>query len=182
MLESVQQTFEVVDGQLSIFDQTVLTADSGFHSEESLKKLLDNNIDAYVPDRKFRLRDPRYADLQEHKSKTVDRKRTSKARKYFTAEQFHFDSTGKLICPAGTPMKSACPNWKNSKGYTGRTFRGFEAVCGRCPVRQKCLRNPATKVRQVTKIDKGRRNNTLSATQRMIQRFDSERGRYFYSR
>jgi IS5 family transposase len=34
----------------------------------------------------------------------------------------------------------------------------------------------------VTKIDKGTRNNTISATQRMIERFDSERGRYFYSR
>jgi transposase len=182
VLESVQQTFEAVDGQLSIFDETVLTADSGFHTEESVEKLLENKIDAYVPDRKFRLRDPRYADLQEHKSKTVDRKRTSKARKYFTAEQFHFDSTGTLICPAGKPMKSSCPNWKSSNGYTGKTFRGFETECRACPVREKCLRNLATKVRQVTKIDKGTRNNTVSATQRMIERFDTDRGRYFYSR
>ena len=161
----MRETFEAVDGQLSIFDETVLTADSGFHTEESVEKLLENKIDAYVPDRKFRLRDPRYADLQEHKSKTVDRKRTSKARKYFTAEQFHFDSTGTLICPAGKPMKSSCPNWKSSNGYTGKTFRGFETECRACPVREKCLRNLATKVRQVTKIDKGTRNNTVSATQ-----------------
>jgi len=181
VVESVRQTFEALDGRLSIFDQTVLTADSGFHSEESVNKLLEKKVDAYVADRKFRLRDPRYANLQEHKSKTVDRKRTSKARKYFPAEQFHFDSTGTLICPAGKPMKSSCPNWKSDRGYTGRTFKGFEAVCGACPVRHKCLRKAATKVRQVTKTDAGIRHSTVSATRRMIERFDSERGRYFYS-
>jgi len=111
VVESVEQTFrEINHGQQSIFNETVSTADSGFHCEESVKKLLEKKVDAYIADRKFRLRDPRYATLQEHKSKTVDRKRTSKARKYFTAEQFHFDATGTLICPAGKPMKSSCPN------------------------------------------------------------------------
>lgn len=182
VVETVKETFETLDGQLSIFDETVLTADSGFHSEEGVKKLLDNNVDAYVADRKFRLRDPRYASLQEHKSKTIDAKHTSKARKYFTADQFHFDSTGTLICPAGKPMKSSCPNWKNHKGYTGRTFKGFEAECNACTIRERCLRNPASRVRQVTKTEKGVRHGRVTATQRMIERFDSERGRYFYSR
>ncbi len=34
----------------------------------------------------------------------------------------------------------------------------------------------------MTKVDKGIRHNTVSATQRMIDRFDSDRGRRFYSR
>ena len=116
VVESVRETFEAVDGQLSIFDEAVLTADSGFHTEESVKKLLDNNIDAYVPDRKFRLRDPRYAELQEHKSKTVDRKRTSKARKCFTAAQFHFDSAGPSSAQPERPSEGLKPN----AGYGSR--------------------------------------------------------------
>ena len=182
VVESVRETFEALDGQLSIFEEAVLTADSGFHTEESVENLLDKKIDAYVPDRKFRLRDPRYANLQEHKKTTTDSKHTSIERKYFGAEEFRFDAAGTLICPAGQPMKSSCPNWKSDKGYTGKTFKGIEAACRGCDVREKCLRNPATKVRQVTKTDKGKRNNSVSSTQRMIERFDTERGRHFYSR
>jgi hypothetical protein len=48
----------------------VLTADSGFHSEESVKELLDGGIDAYVADRKFRLRDRAFRNGQEYKKKS----------------------------------------------------------------------------------------------------------------
>ena len=59
--------------------------------------------------------------------KTTDRKGTSTARKYFSAADFQFDSRGVLIWPAGTPMKSSCPNWRDKKkGYTGKTFKGSE--------------------------------------------------------
>ena len=183
VVESVRETFEALDGQLSIFEEAVLTADSGFHTEESVENLLDKKIDAYVPDRKFRLRDPQYANLQEHKKTTTDSKHTSTERKYFGAEEFRFDAAGTLICPAGQADEILMSELERSdKGYTGKTFRGIEAACRVCDVRKKCLRTPATKVRQVTKIDKGKRNNSVSSTQRMIERFDTQRGRYFYSR
>ena len=111
----------------------VLTAGSGFHSEHSMRKLLDRKVDVYVADHRFRQRDPRFAGHQEYKKKTTDRKRTSKARKYFSADDFHFDPSGTLLCPAGKPMKSRCPNWRDkSKGYTGRSFMGFEKTCSVC--------------------------------------------------
>jgi len=149
-----------------------------------VSKLLQRGSDGYVAGVRFRQRDPRFAEQREYKKKTTDRKATSRARRYFSADEFHFDeSTGMLICPAGKPMKSSCPNWPDkNKSYTGRTYKGFEQTCSVCELRSRCIRKSGTKVRQVTKIVKGVRHQEKSATQKMIERFDSERGRFYYSR
>jgi len=147
-------------------------------------KLLGQGLDAHVADNKFRKRDPRFGEQQEHKKKTTDRKQTSRARKYFSAHEFYFgESTGTLICPAGKPMRISCPNWRDKNSvYTGRTYKGFEQNCRGCELRSRCIRKAGTKIRQVTKIVKGVRHQEKSATQKIIERFDSQRGRFYYSR
>jgi transposase len=186
VLDSIRETFRVLEKnkRRDVCRQVVLTADSGFHSEQSVKGLLEGRVDAYVADKDFRKRDSRFASQQEYKKKTTDRKRTSRSRKYFTADEFVFEeSTGRLICPAGKAMKSSCPNWRDkNKGYTGKTYKGLERHCSECELRSRCIRNSGTKVRQVTKIVKGIRYQEKSATQRMIKRFDSPRGKFYYSR
>jgi len=178
VVESVAETAEALDPQGDLFDETVVTADSGFHSEASVKAVLDRGIDAYIADNHFRQRDPGFADQQTHKKKTTDKRKTSKARKYFTATDFVFDDAGTLICPAGHPMKSRNPNYRDrKKGYTGKTYSSYATRCSACHLRSRCLRNPHSPVRQVTKLDGAR-----SYTQRMIDRFDSPQGRYWYRR
>lgn len=68
-----------------------------------------------------------------------------------TADTFVFNEEGVLICPAGNPMKSSCPNWEDKKGYTGRAFKGYSIYCRSCTVRTQCLPNPDSPARQVTK-------------------------------
>jgi transposase len=183
VVDAIGETFEDIDGTRRIYRDVVVTADSGFHSKESVGRLLDRGIDAYVADNKFRQRDPRFSAQREYKKKSVDRLGALRAKKYFSADEFHFDSSGTLICPAGKPMKSKCPNWRNQKkGYTGRGFMGYEKYCSRCELRKKCLRSPSSKARQVTKIDVVERQPKKGAVQRMIDRFDTMRGRFFYSR
>jgi hypothetical protein len=182
IIESVETTFSTIVPHTKIFDSVVLTADSGFSSEAAAAAVLDAGIDAYIADPQFRKRDPRFASQQKHKAKTTDRKQTSTARKYFTADEFTFNTEGTLICPAGKPMKSSCPNWKNKKGYTGKTFKGHPEHCGGCSLREQCLRSASSPVRQVTKTDRGQRHNEKSAVRRMIERFDTERGRHYYSK
>ena len=105
VVEQVESTFRKLDPKLDIYKEVVLTADSGFHSEESVKAVLSREVDAYIADTHFRSRDPRFASHQEHKRKTTDKHRTSKARKYFRASEFLFNAEGQLICPAGKPMR-----------------------------------------------------------------------------
>jgi len=183
VIDSIEATFRAIDSQEKIFDSLVLTADSGFHSEDAVRTALESGVDAYIADNQFRKRDPRFAEQQKHKAKTTDRKRTSRARKYLGADEFVFNEAGTLICPDGKPMRSAGPQWRDKKkGYTGRSFRGYVEHCSSCKIRAKCLRNSASPARQVTKTDRGMRNNKKSAVQQMIERFDTERGRLYYSR
>jgi transposase len=183
IVDSLEKTFAAIDPTKAALSEVAITADSGFNCEQSMQVLKDRNIDAYVADPQFRKRDPRFSNQKEYKKKTTDRKRSSKARKYFTADEFLFDETGTLICPAGKPMKSRCPNWRSKKrGYTGSTYMGYPKYCSECELASRCMRSPQSKARQVTKIDPGVRHEQKSAVQWMKERFDSARGRYLYSR
>ena len=178
VIESVDTTFRRLDSKLDIYKEVVVTADSGFHSEAATKEVLTRGVDAYIADTHFRKRDPRFASQQEHKSKTTDKRRTSKARKYFSASEFTFNDKNQLICPAGNPMRWRTRTYTDPrKGYTGRGYSGRAEDCPTCPLRQKCISGKKTKVRSVTILD-----HSESSIQKMIERFDTDRGRHYYSR
>ena len=183
VLDSVQQTFTALDAS-DVLHEVVLTADSGFHSEESVKALLQRGVDAYVADNKFRLRDPRFANLQEHRRKTTDSSHSSPARRYFGPADFPMDEvSGAVVCPAGHPMKCSCRNFQTGpNGFRGSLYKADAAHCADCTLRPRCIRNPTTKARQMAKLEKGVRGGSQSFTQKMIERFDTPRGRYYYSR
>jgi hypothetical protein len=48
------------------FREKILTADTGYHSNESIKKCEEEGLDAYIPDRNFRKRDDRFLSQQEY--------------------------------------------------------------------------------------------------------------------
>jgi transposase len=183
IIDSIERTFSTIAPSAKVLSQVVLTADSGFNSEQSVQVLRDRSIDGYIADGKFRKRDPKFSNQQQYKAKSTDRKQSTKARKYFAADEFSFDESGTLVCPAGKPMKSRCPNWRSKKrGYTGKTYMGYPKYCCECELASRCMRSSQSKARQVTKIDPGIRHKQKSAVQWMIERFDSVRGRHLYSR
>jgi hypothetical protein len=59
---------------------------------------------------------------------------------------------------------------------------GHPEVCERCATRSRCIRKPSTLARQVTKIVPGVLHNQRTAAAQMIDRFDTDRGRHYYSR
>ena len=182
IIESIDAPFAAIDPERKIFESVVVTADSGFNSEAATRAVLEAGIDASIANPKFRKRDPRFASQQEYKARTTDRKQTSRARRSFGADAFEFDETGVLICPAGKPMKSRCPNGRSEDGFRGRSFKGHAEYCSVCELRSRCMRKPTTPARQVTKIEGGIRDNAKRGVQRMIERFDTERGRSYYRR
>jgi len=143
-----------------------------------VKAVLSRQVDAYIADTHFRSRDPRFASHQEHKKKTTDRDRTSKARKFFSARDFVFNESGQLICPAGNPMRWRTRTYTDKHhGYTGRGYSGYVKHCGSCSLRARCIRGKRTSVRNITIIDRSQ-----TSIQKMIERFDTDRGRHYYSR
>lgn len=45
-MESVQHSFDTLEKKADVFKEVVLTADSGFHSEDSVRKLLEAGVEA----------------------------------------------------------------------------------------------------------------------------------------
>ena len=84
------------------------------------------------------------------------------------------------ICGSSVP---ACNDSFVGKGIHGSKLHGLlEKYCSSCQLRGKCLRSPSSKARQVRKVNREMRRHEKSAVQRMIERFDSMRGRFFHSR
>jgi hypothetical protein len=166
-------------------EDTLLTADAGYHSEDNLKQLADHKIEALIADNGMRARDERFADQDKHKAKPDplwDKTAVEKKQALFSPSDFTYDEEAKVcICPAGEFL------YQNGskiviEGREGVKFKGAKRICGPCSVRDRCLRNPErTAVRQVVFFIKAL-HPPDSHSARMKRRIDSPQGRVRYGR
>lgn len=152
-----------------------VTADSGFHSRDTLRYCWEEQIDAYVADGNYRKRDPRFADRDRYKK--GDRK-----RKYFLAEEFSYDAEkNECRCPTGKVMWES--NRRERNGGTFITFAGYVENCRNCPLHKQCMRYPVNKVgRQVCIRVGDSRDAKANVIEQMKRKIDSDRGRHIYSK
>ncbi|MDY6843896.1 MAG: hypothetical protein SVW57_07385 [Thermodesulfobacteriota bacterium] len=61
MVEEIKKYFRSIDQGEDIFKKAQFIADSGFHTENNMKMLCENEIDGYVTDNQFRKCDLRFA-------------------------------------------------------------------------------------------------------------------------
>ncbi len=182
MLAGVRENLPALGEAGDPLREKVLVADNGYHSAANTRLVLEQGIDAYLPDTNFRKRDPAFVDAGRYK-RPVDRKGTLKGKKYFSADDFTFDPTkGKLICPAGKELYVKNRNFRTHQGYHGISYMSKKTDCRVCTMRRKCLRKERTPAREVTKFEGRGPKGTKSYTERMIERFDTPRGRFLYSR
>ena len=167
-----------------IAENTLLTADAGYHSEDNLKQLADRKVDALIADNDMRKRDERFADQDKHKAKPDplwDKSAPAKKEALFGPDAFFHDEQAKVcICPAGEFL------YQNGakviiQDREGVKFTGAKRVCGPCPLRDQCLRHPErTAVRQVV-FFKGKVPGTQeSFSDKMKRKIDSPEGRVKY--
>ena len=88
MVEGTRENFQTIGKEEDIFKKTKLTADSGFHSEKNMEMVIEDGIDAYIADNKFRHRDPRFADSGQTQGEVQqrNRQRNSTGRSSFSRE------------------------------------------------------------------------------------------------
>ena len=181
MLEQTRNNFQKIGDEHNVFEKTIVTADSGNHSEENMKALFKQEIEAYVADNKFRKRDPKFKNAERYKKKPIDRKGTVKGKKYFQPSDFIYDpEKDKLICPAGKELYIKNRNFKSSNGLKGVAYCGKKTDCRTCSIRKKCLRSDKSEHRQVVISTNKKELGTY--TDRMIKQFDTKKGRHIYSR
>lgn len=183
MIESVREAFngESFDEGDAILGEARILADSGYHSGDTLDYLEDNKIDAYIADKGFRARDPRFTTAARHKANEPAKPKTTKA--LFTTEDFQADIEKQTcICPAGKRMWLKCARAR-IHNHEFMQFQGYQADCDACALRLKCLRNPKPKAARQVHILLGRANTEKaknSPIERMKQKIDSALGRHIY--
>lgn len=170
-------------GDKAVLKTAVVVADNGFHSEANMRMLLDDGIDAYLPDRQFRKRDPAFAGARRYR-RSVDRKKQRYvSRGYFQPKDFRYDEVRRrLVCPAGQLLYRKNRNFVSSNGYRGEAFMARRTDCAACGLRERCLRKRHTPARQVVLFRDQDATGARTASARMRERFDTARGRYYYSR
>jgi len=179
MLIGAEENLHAIGWEAPALKGREISADSGYYSAGNLGVCRDLEVDAYIPDPKFRQRDPRFADAQRHRRSVDKRKERDGRKKYFTPADFRLDdTTGKLICPAGQELYVKNRNFE-IKGHRAIAYQAPKSACGNCALRSKCLRNEKTESRQVHVFYEHRPGSLLDA---MKKKIDSPEGRAIYGK
>lgn len=162
-------------------EDTLITADAGYHSEANLKQLANLNVDALVADNNMRSRDERFAGQGKYKAlpdPIHDKGGKPKQAARYQPKDFDYDPhQGTCFCPAGKQLYSDGSGC-TINGYAAVRFRGAQRDCAPC-THQRCLLTPQkTKTRQVS-FFQGKKDG-VSYTDKMKARIDSPEGRVRY--
>lgn len=169
-------------GKPQALKDTAVTADAGYHSEDTLAQLADRKIDAYVADTNFRKRDPRFAEAYKHKPEEKRREPGEHRSPWFQPQDFAFDPDALTCrCPAGKLLRLSSPNAVIT-GTKAVTFKGTRATCEKCPLRVKCLRRPDVSLIRQVAFFQGRVHERYPHTTAMRRKIDSRRGRALYAK
>jgi transposase len=185
ILQTVQSRYQRLGIHEDIFaKQVVVTADTGFASEDNMAYLHEHNINAYIPDNQFRSRDPKFS---EQKKKYGKRHQNNKVRKktIIPASEFQFDPVNnRCVCPSGETISFRGVK-ESPEGAKTAYFEGKLLQCRHCDIKHKCMHNPKSADhrkgagRQVSfRLEGGRRP---TYTDWMKQRVDSSKGKQIYS-
>jgi len=186
VLETVLQRYCKLGISPDIYEeQVIVTADTGFANEQNMKMLKEHEINAYIPDNKFRSRDPKFQDQKETYGKRHSNPAKSKTKDFYRREDFDYDPIAKTcVCPKGEAMWFSHEHIDN-RGDRRIAFEGRLSKCSACPDKKKCMRNPKAADhrkghgRVVTfRLEKATQN---PYTEWMKPRVDSPKGKEIYS-
>ena len=136
ILEGAREMLELAElAEALPLPGTQLSADANYHSEQNLIACEAAQVDAYIPDVHFRMRDPRFASQERYKEK----ERTKKGA--WGVEHFTYEPQKDcFICPQGKTLPLHARQHRTSKGHRYRCYRAYPAdACHDCPVRAQCI-------------------------------------------
>lgn len=190
VLEQVARRFKSLKRSNNIYaDGTIVTADTGFANEANMQYCHDNDIDAYIPDNRFRQRDKRFTSQQSKYGKRRQAAREQSgslhAKPVIPASEFRFDPV-KLtcLCPVGESI-SYRGTRTTRNGLVKAHFEGRLLQCRHCELKARCMKNPSAADhrqgagRQVSFPLNEKRQPTY--TDWMKHKVDSEYGKQIYS-
>lgn len=172
----IEQMRSLFPGE-NIFETAKFSGDNGFCSEEVLRYLAEEKIDAYLPDSNFRKRDERFKDAQRYYPKERQKTKGKFKPTDFIVDPLHMS----CYCPAGKKMRLKSKYPKSVKRPVVQ-FMAHVADCRACRFRKQCLgRENQTNPRQYTWFQTDL-PEYQPYTKQMQQKIDSESGRHEYNK
>ncbi|HSQ87027.1 MAG TPA: IS1182 family transposase [Desulfobacterales bacterium] len=167
VVDGAKENLQSIGKSPDYFEGKILTADSSYHSIPNLNKCIEEKLDAYIPDNRFRNRDKRFASRVGYRPRS----------KQFTFADYQYDrETDQFICPNGKRLKRlAKPRLHNGKLL--KSYASEETDCKHCRIRAKCLRYKDAKRRHLTYYADASGENISHA---MIKKIETEKGRKIY--
>jgi transposase len=182
MIDGVEENFKETRIDKKVLKKATIVADTGYHSGENISMLEERGIDAYIPDTLFRKRDSRFATAEAHR-KSTDKDKAKYYHKRFHAADFIYNKeVNTLTCPAGNTLQCINKAFRNDSGLIGPQYRAEKSDCIKCIYKDKCLQGSKQHPRTVAIFKKRDPNMPKSSTEKMIEKFDTDQGRYLYSR
>jgi transposase len=168
MVDGAKANMQQIGQRADYLKGKILTADTNYHNQSNLKKCHDEQIDAYIPDLKFRNRDSRFATRARNKAK--------KGKKFVLEDFKHNKAADHYICPNGKELKL------NVKRHTSdhniyRRYMADVKDCSCCSLTHRCFYRKNTKRRSLD-VPIGAENSNFSKA--MQHKVDSEKGRKIY--
>ena len=174
MLDGAKKNLQSIGKNKNYFEEKQLTADSNYHSLNSLTVCKDEKLDAYIPDIQFRKRDPRFADQVRFNTQ-----KAGSNSKQFTPADFSFDATRQVyLCPHGKELTCHAHNQIN-RHRTYDVYHAHVEDCAACPLRSRCLSKADTSRRYLSIQVESQQPNLIDE---MKAKIDSELGKRIYAR
>lgn len=171
-------------------DQTLITADAGYHSDANITALGQSGIPALIADNGMRGRDERFKNRDKYKAnpdplhdkRGTGSKKAGASGRYRPADFDYDPEAGTCICPAGKALYQNGSNCIHN-GFIAVKFQGAQRDCLPCTQRDQCLRTPdKTKTRQVC-FFRGKADSTkVNYSEIMKKAIDSPEGKALYGR
>ena len=166
MVDGAKENVEEIGLPGDYFNGAMFTADSGYHSKMNIQKCMDEGMDAYIPDKRFRTRDPRFKGRKGRSTRT-----------HYALEDFNYDEEkDQYECPNGKKL-SLKERSHLSTGNLYRVYRAQDHECMNCEVKWKCIygngRGPKNLMVPIGP-------DGINLTKLMIEKIESEKGRRIY--
>ena len=168
MLDGAKDNMDAIGQGEDYFEGTIFTADSNYHDPTNLKKCDEEKLDAYIPDKRFRNRDPRF--------QSDKRQRRGKAARFTLKDFHHHEKADEYLCPNGKVLRLKVKK-AVVDGVIYRRYAADREDCTGCELKVHCIRGKNVKGRYLN-VPVGHVPGNLSKA--MAEKVDSEKGRKIY--
>jgi transposase len=169
IMAGAKENMESIGHDEDYFTGATFVADTNYHSQSNIETCQELELDAYIPDRYYRRRDPRYATQKRYWPK----------KKKFALEDFKYhEPKDQYVCPNGKRLKRNIKELYKD-GLVYRVYIADKKDCQGCTLRLKCLSGRGAK-RKYLWVPIAVQLTNLS--REMAGKIDTEKGRKIYPR